>query len=50
MTIVKQGHMAPPEPGGPGMFAMGEPGRIGELVTGAGFEEPALEEMSPACA
>ncbi len=46
MTIVKQGHMAPPEPGGPGMFAMGEPGRIGELVTGAGFEEPALEEIA----
>ncbi len=46
MTLVQQGRMPPPEPGGPGMFAMGDPGRIRELVRGAGFEEPVLEEIA----
>jgi SAM-dependent methyltransferase len=46
MTLVQRGHMPPPEPGAPGIFAMGEPGRIGDLVTGAGFGEPELEEIA----
>ena len=46
MTLVQRRHMPPPEPGAPGIFAMGEPGRIGELVTGAGFGEPELEEIA----
>jgi ubiquinone/menaquinone biosynthesis C-methylase UbiE len=46
MTLVQRGHMPPPEPGAPGIFAMGEPGRIRELVTGAGFDEPELEEIA----
>lgn len=46
MTLVQRGHMPPPEPGAPGMFAMGEPERIRELVTGAGFAEPELEEIT----
>ena len=46
MTIVQLGHMPPPEPGAPGIFAMGNPGRIRELVTGAGFGEPELEEIA----
>jgi ubiquinone/menaquinone biosynthesis C-methylase UbiE len=46
MTLVQRGHMPPPEPGAPGIFAMGEPGRIRELVTGAGFGEPELEEIA----
>jgi ubiquinone/menaquinone biosynthesis C-methylase UbiE len=45
MTLVQRGHMPPPEPGAPGIFAMGEPDRIRELVTGAGFGEPDLEEI-----
>ena len=45
MTLVQRGHMPPPEPGAPGIFAMGEPDRIRELVTGAGFGEPELEEI-----
>ena len=45
MTLVQRGHMPPPEPGAPGMFAMGDPGRIRELVTQAGFAEPDLEEI-----
>ena len=45
-TLVERGHMPPPEPGAPGIFAMGEPGRIHELVTGAGFDEPRVEEIA----
>src|SRR3954453_1624005 len=46
MTIVQRGHMPPPEPGAPGIFALGDPGRVRELVTGAGFGEPELEEIA----
>jgi ubiquinone/menaquinone biosynthesis C-methylase UbiE len=46
MTLVQRGHMPPPEPGAPGIFAMGEPDRVRELVTGAGFDEPELEEIA----
>ena len=45
MTLVQRGHMPPPEPTAPGMFAMGDPGRIRELVTQAGFAEPEPEEI-----
>jgi SAM-dependent methyltransferase len=45
MTLVELGHMSPPEPGAPGIFAMGDPARIRELVTGAGFGEPDIEEV-----
>ena len=46
MTLVQRGHMPAPEPGAPGIFALGEPDRIRELVTGAGFGEPELEEIA----
>ncbi|MDQ3644280.1 MAG: class I SAM-dependent methyltransferase [Actinomycetota bacterium] len=46
ITLVQRGHMPPPEPGGPGIFAMGEADRVNELVTGAGFGEPQLEELT----
>jgi len=46
MTVVQRGHIPPPEPRAPGIFGMGEPGRIRELVGGAGFGEPDLEEIS----
>jgi ubiquinone/menaquinone biosynthesis C-methylase UbiE len=46
MTLVGRGHIPPPEPGAPGIFAMGEPWRIRELVAGAGFGEPELEEIT----
>jgi ubiquinone/menaquinone biosynthesis C-methylase UbiE len=46
MTLVQRGHVPTPEPGAPGIFAMGQPGRIRELVTGAGFGEPELEEIA----
>ena len=46
MTIVARGHMPPPEPGAPGIFAMADPALIRSLVTGAGFGEPQIEEIS----
>jgi SAM-dependent methyltransferase len=45
MTLVQRGHMPAPVPGAPGIFALGEPGRIRGLVVGAGFTEPELEEI-----
>jgi SAM-dependent methyltransferase len=45
MTLVQRGHMPPPEPGAPGVFAMGDPSRIRELVTAAGFGDPELAEL-----
>jgi ubiquinone/menaquinone biosynthesis C-methylase UbiE len=46
MTLVQRGHLPPPEPGAPGIFAMADPDRIRALVTGAGFGEPELEEIA----
>jgi SAM-dependent methyltransferase len=46
MTLVQRGHLPAPEPGAPGIFALGEPDRIRGLVTGAGFGEPELEEIA----
>jgi ubiquinone/menaquinone biosynthesis C-methylase UbiE len=45
MTLVQRGHVPPPEPGAPGIFALGDPDRIRELVTGAGFDEPEIEQV-----
>lgn len=45
LTLVRRGHLPPPEPGMPGIFAMADPGRIRELVTGADFDEPAIEQL-----
>ena len=46
MTLVQRGHMPPPEPGAPGIFALADPDRIRELVAGAGFGEPDIEEIA----
>jgi SAM-dependent methyltransferase len=46
MTLVELGHMPPPEPGAPGIFAMADPERITELVTGSGFGEPSIDEVA----
>jgi SAM-dependent methyltransferase len=48
MTMVELGHMQPPEPGAPSMFAMADPQRIVELVTGAGFAMPEIEQVDVA--
>jgi SAM-dependent methyltransferase len=46
LTMVQRGHMPPPEPGAPGIFALGESERVRELVLAAGFGEPQIEEIS----
>ena len=46
MTLVQRGHMPPPEPGAPGIFALGERDRLSELVAGAGFADPQIEELT----
>jgi SAM-dependent methyltransferase len=46
MTLVQRGHMPPPEPGAPGIFALGERDRVVGLVTGAGFADPQVEELT----
>jgi ubiquinone/menaquinone biosynthesis C-methylase UbiE len=46
MTLVQRGHLPPPEPDAPGIFALGAPRRIRELVTDAGFGELQLEEIA----
>jgi SAM-dependent methyltransferase len=45
MTLVQRGHMPPPEPGAPGIFAMGDTDRVRELVTGAGFDDPEIDAI-----
>jgi ubiquinone/menaquinone biosynthesis C-methylase UbiE len=45
MTLVQRGHLPPPEPGAPGIFALADPELIRSLVAGAGFGEPELEEV-----
>jgi len=45
MVFTDLGFAPPPDPGDPGIFAMGDPKRIDELVTGAGFAEPRIKEI-----
>jgi ubiquinone/menaquinone biosynthesis C-methylase UbiE len=45
IVLVERGHLPPPEPGAPGIFGMADPGRIRELVSGAGFAEPEIEQV-----
>jgi SAM-dependent methyltransferase len=45
-VLVELGHIPPPDPEEPGAFVMADPGRIRELVVGAGFAEPEIEEVS----
>ena len=45
-VLESQGHIPPPNPEAPGAFAMADPGRIRELVVGAEFAEPEVEEVS----
>ena len=46
LTMVELGHLPPPDPNAPGIFAMGDPNRIRQLVTGAGFGEPEIEQVT----
>jgi ubiquinone/menaquinone biosynthesis C-methylase UbiE len=44
-TLVTRGHLRPPDPKAPGIFALADPQRIRELVTAAGFAGPEIEEV-----
>ena len=46
MELVSRGHIPPPEPGAPGMFALGDPERIRGLLSAGGFSEPEIEQLS----
>ena len=46
MELVSRGHIPPPEPDAPGIFAMGEPDRIRELVAAGGLAEPEIEQVT----
>lgn len=48
MALVQRGHVAPPEPGGPGIFALAGEERATALLAGAGFSEVRTEEV-PVC-
>lgn len=45
LELFSRGHMEPPDEGAPGIFAMGDPARIRELVGGAGFGDPEIDEV-----
>src|SRR3954447_17068473 len=46
MTLAQRGLVPPPDPTGPGMFALGRPEGIRELVGGAACADPEIEEIS----
>ncbi len=46
MTVVELGHLPPPEPGAPGIFALADRARIDELVSGAGFADHSIDEVT----
>lgn len=43
--LVARGHMPPPDPTKPGIFALADPERIRAMVTAAGFAQPVIEEL-----
>ena len=43
--LVERGHVEPPAPGEPGMFALAEPERIAEVVRAGGFSSHTVEEV-----
>jgi SAM-dependent methyltransferase len=44
-VLVELGHYPPPDPEEPGAFVMADPERVRQLVVGAGFAEPEIEEV-----
>lgn len=44
-ALVALGHIEPPDPSAPGMFTLAAPGRIGDLLEGAGFTEVTVDAV-----
>lgn len=44
--LVGEGHIPPPAPGAPGIFALSDPQRVRALVADAGFAPPEVAEMA----
>lgn len=44
-VFVERGLMEPPAPGSPGMFSLADAGRLEALLTAAGFERVAIEDV-----
>ncbi|HWF36844.1 MAG TPA: methyltransferase domain-containing protein [Solirubrobacteraceae bacterium] len=44
-ALVELGHVEPPDPTGPGMFALATPGRLADLLGDAGFTEVTVEAV-----
>src|SRR4029453_7633618 len=45
MVLIERGAMPAPEPGAPGIFALGDQGRLEGMVPGAVFALPGIEEI-----
>ena len=45
LILIERGHMAPPEPGAPGVFSMASEERMGDLLDRAGFKSVRTEEV-----
>jgi ubiquinone/menaquinone biosynthesis C-methylase UbiE len=45
-VLTEHGHMPRPEPGAPGILALGDRDRLGQLVVQAGFSDPTLDEVA----
>jgi len=44
-SLIRHGHVPPPDPGAPGIFSMASPERITTLLAGAGFSEVRTEDV-----
>lgn len=44
-VLEERGHLPPPSQGAPGILALADQGRLRGLVAGAGFSDPAIEEV-----
>lgn len=44
--LIQRGHIPPPEPGDPGIFALADPARIADSLGQAGFADHAVEQVA----
>jgi SAM-dependent methyltransferase len=44
-ALVQRGHLPPPQPGAPGVFALGDAAHVRDVVSAAGFSDVAIEQI-----